>query len=156
MAKRITIKEGDIFKIVDINHYRYFQFFYTEINNLNANLIWIFKCKENTNDLDKIVNSGYDFYLYTYINIGIKLGLFEKIGTATIPKSMNYIPKFRWTDNDLRHKIKDWYIVQGDKKIYVGENLSNEEKQLPFISVNFPKGAVEDMILGYKSFMKIN
>ena len=43
-------------------------------------------------------------------------------------------------------------------------NVTDERKLLQsimkltqrFISVNFPKGAVEDMILGYKSFMKIN
>lgn len=155
MAKRVTIKEGDIFKIIDDKHHRYFQFFYQDLNNLTSDLIWVFNCEEETDDIDKIVKSGYKFYMHTYIRIGIKLNCFEKIGSSVIPSEMQYIPKFRWTNNDLRYKIKDWYIVQGDKKTYVGEHLSDEEKRLPFLSPDFPKMAIETMIRGDMLFMKL-
>ena len=153
MATRVVIKKGDIFKIKDDNHSRYFQFFFQDIDNLTSDLVWIFKLETPTDDLEKILSSGYKFYMYTYTKIGVKMGQFEKIGNAAIPIEMDYIPKFRWTDNDLRYEIKDWYIMQGDKKTYVGKNISNDEKKYPFYSPNFPKMAVETMIRGYDDFM---
>lgn len=152
----LKLKEGDIFKIIHETEVRYFQYFYTDMNYLGGDLVWVFNYQKATDNIDMIMSSGYKFYLYTTIQPGVKMKLFEKIGNASIPKEMHYIPKFRYTGDDLTKEIEKWTIIQGDKKEIIGKDLTEEQKKLPFAAINFPWDTIKNMILGYDSFMKIN
>jgi hypothetical protein len=150
----LKLKEGDVFKINYENEIRYFQYFYTDMNYLKGNLVWVFNYKNPTTDLQLILESGYHFYLYTTIKSGIKLKLFEKIGNIPIPKNMQFIPEFRYTGDDLTKEIQNWYILKGKDETHIGKHLNDKQKKLPFASINFPWQAIEAMILGYDPFMK--
>ncbi|MEN9907655.1 MAG: hypothetical protein RLZZ540_796 [Bacteroidota bacterium] len=146
--KRMT--SGNIFKIIDENEVRYFQYFYTDQNYLGGDLIWVFKQKTETKNLSEIIDSGYNFCFYTTIDAGVKLKKWQLIGNIEIPIKMQYYSEFRWRDI----KNGDWYIIKYDGKINVGKNLNEEQSKVQPVSFQFPYGAVEYMILSKKEFLK--
>ena len=97
MTKKVLLP-GNLYKVINENEIRYFQYFYTDPNYLGGSMIWAFNQTDNNDDLDKIQNSGYGFYFYTAIEAGIKLKKWKLLGNIEIPEKMNYYPVFRWRD----------------------------------------------------------
>ncbi|WP_306350851.1 hypothetical protein [Flavobacterium sp. '19STA2R22 D10 B1'] len=145
--KRMTT--GNIFKIVNGIEIRYFQYFYSDVNYLGGDLIWVFNIDKETQNLDEIINSGYSFCFYTALNTGIKMKKWTLMGNKTIPVEMQYYPKFRWRDLETH----DWYILQYDKKIKIGKNLTEEENKIPVVTFSFPDGAIDYIIGGKEKFI---
>ena len=154
MAKRVTIKEGDIFKIIDDKHHRYFQFFYKDLDILASDLVWVFNCEDDTLDINTIMESGYKFYMFTYIRIGIKLNCFEKIGSFNIPNNMLFSPKFIWKETKLNNEVENWYLIEREKRTLLGASLPKEYQTIPYYHPDFPKMAIETMIRGYDDYIK--
>lgn len=146
--KRMT--SGNIFKIIDENEVRYFQYFYTDQNYLGGDLIWVFNQKTETSDLSEIIKSGYNFCFYTTIDAGVKLKKWQLIGNAKIPLEMQYYPEFRWRDTENGN----WFIMKYDNKIDIGKTLNEEQSKVQPVSFQFPLGAVETMILSKVEFLK--
>ena len=144
--KRLT--SGNVFKIIDDTEIRYFQYFYSDMNYLGGDLIWVFNLEKDTTDLDEIVNSGYSFYFYTTINAGVKMKKWSLLGNKVIPSRMDYYPSFRWKAVGT----EDWFILTFDKKEYIGKTLTEEQMKLPFASITFPVEAKRNMILGKGNF----
>ncbi len=142
--KRMT--SGNVFKIINETEVRYFQYFYTDQNYLGGDLIWVLNLKEETDDLDIIIESGYDFCFYTTLDAGVKLKKWELVGNIEIPKKMEYYPTFLWIEGDTR----DWYLLTFDKKVNLGKLLPEKYEKIPVVPFAFPKQSVEMMILGYK------
>lgn len=148
MSKRI--KAGDIFKVIDKDKVRYFQYFYTDPHYLQGDLIWVFDLNKNTSDLNEIIESGYSFYFYTKVQAGIKMKKWKFLGNMQIQEEMNYHPVFRWRDIETGL----WYKLQYDKKDLLGIILNDEELKIPIVSFQFPVGAVEFIIKGIDFFTR--
>ena len=145
--KRLT--PGNIFKIIHEKEVRYFQYFYTDENYLGGHLIWVFNQKTETNDLNEIVKSGYNFCFYTTVDTGVKMKKWQLVGNIEIPIEMQYYPEFRRIDMET----DDWYIIKYDKKINVGKNLDENQLKIQVVSFQFPFGAIESMILSKEVFL---
>ncbi|MDA6072775.1 hypothetical protein NJT12_24435 [Flavobacterium sp. AC] len=143
MAKK-TIEIGNVYKIIHDNEVRYFQYFYSDPHYLGGDLIWVFNQKEETQDLDEIVGSGYSFYFYTAIEAGIKMKKWKFLSNLEIPKEMKFHPIFRWRDLETGN----WYELQYDQKHLLGINLDNDQLKIPIVSFQFPVGAVEFILNG--------
>lgn len=60
MVKKLILP-GNIFKTNAENEIRYFQYFYSDPHYLDGDLIWIFNLQKDTENINEIVNSGYNF-----------------------------------------------------------------------------------------------
>jgi hypothetical protein len=82
--KRVISKIGDVYcvKINDTQR-KYFQYIADDITMLNSRVIRIFKkiySSEDNPDLNKVVKDEIDFYVHLFINNGVKMNLWEKVG----------------------------------------------------------------------------
>jgi hypothetical protein len=104
---RVITKKGDIFSIkIDENHKKFIQYIANDTTQLNSDVIRVFKKKYLSNDnpnLDEIVNDDIDFYAHCVVNLGVKLGLWEKIGKNENIGDLKTI-LFRGT-KDYGHKV---------------------------------------------------
>ncbi len=146
--KRLT--SGNIFKIIHESEVRYFQYFYTDQNYLGGDLIWVLNLKKETNDLSKIIESGYDFCFYTTVSVGVKMKKWELLGNIQIPLKMNFYPEFLWISGET----KDWYLLKYDKKTKLGAVVNDEFTKIPFAPFTFPLDAVNVMIMGKNHYLK--
>jgi hypothetical protein len=114
---RIITKKGDVFSIkIDENHKKFFQYIANDSTQLNSDVIRVFKKIYLSNDhpnLDKIINDDIDFYAHCVVNLGVKLGLWEKIGKNENIVNLKTI-LFRGT-KDYGHKV-------GEEPIRVSNN----------------------------------
>ncbi|MCV2486490.1 hypothetical protein OD917_16270 [Flavobacterium sp. SH_e] len=149
MAKKI-MNTGNIFKVIDEKEVRYFQYFYTDPHYLGGNLIWVFNQNIDNDNLNEILDSGYSFYFYTTVEAGIKMKKWKLIGNIEIPDKMNYYPIFRW--RDLESGL--WYKLKYNEKELLGNNLTEEQFNIPIVSFQFPVGAIEFMIKGKEFFIE--
>ena len=116
MARVIT-KIGDIFEAhINESTKRYFQYIANDITQLNSDVIRAFKSSYVVNEeptLESIINDQVDFYAHCTVNIGVKLGFWEKIGKSLEIGDISII-LFRDT-NDCGHKTGEKPIIISDK-----------------------------------------
>ncbi len=88
MAKRIVTKIGDVFCVeVDNAYKRYFQYFCSDMSQLNSSVIRVFKKKypmEYKPKLEEIVKDDVDFYAHTILRDGIEYGYWYKVGKIQV------------------------------------------------------------------------
>ena len=118
MAKRVVVKPGDIFCIeLEDNTKCYFQNLGEDSEQLNGNVIRVFKKKYyNTQKptFDEIISDPIDFHALTYINWGVKLEKWFKVGKAMINKDCENI-YFKTIDEDDEGK-KIWDVWRVNKR----------------------------------------
>ena len=117
---KIITKKGDIFSIkIDEDHKKYMQYIANDSTQLNSDVIRVFKKTFLINEmpnLDVVVNDDVDFYAHCVVNLGVKLGVWEKIGKNENLGSLESI-LFRGT-KDYGHRVgeqpikisNNWYI----------------------------------------------
>lgn len=163
MAKRVVTKIGDIFSIpINENEKRYMQLIAFDLNQLNSDVIRAFKkvySKEAHPSMEEIVNDEIYFYAHCVTKAGIKLNLWEKIGTHInvgdirnpIFKSTNDFGKK--VNNQLIQVSHEWYIwrINDEDRKNVGKLVGENQKAEIGLIVN-PYDIVDRMVTGSYNF----
>ena len=83
---RVRKKHGDIFKVrISDDDVRYLQYVADDINQLNGNVIRVFKRRYTGNDApspDEIVDDEIDFYCHVILKWGVERGFWTKYGSS--------------------------------------------------------------------------
>ena len=155
--KRVTIKLGDIFVVKLEDSQKYFQYIADDMTMLNSRVIRAFKEEypmESTPDFKDVTNGEIEFYAHTSIKLGIKMGLWEKVGNNPNTGSIDHI-LFRDTQ-DYGHgpgeepvKISSkWYVWKINEEFrYVGK-LQGENRKAEIGVVEPPIGIVHRIKTG--------
>lgn len=163
MAKRISIKPGDIFRLPLMKGtFKYIQFIRVNKEFLGLDLVRAYSyesndiIKEENLDyfLENLLTSSIMFYVYVdTIKLGIKLFNWQKVMNS--PLEQDFIePKFLSRElldiNDLNKY--SWFLNSKNKKESLGFTLDNKYHDLPFQSGKNPKIITEIMEIGYDKY----
>jgi hypothetical protein len=159
---RVVTKIGNVFEVkLDDNNKKYFQYVANDLTQLNSDVIKAFKklypINENP-DLSLVVKDEIEFYAHCVTSLGIKLGVWEKVGKTAIDGDLDVL--FRGSRDsgiklgDEPVKISEkWYIwkINEDFK-YVGK-LEGENKKAEIGVVVNPFDIVHRMRTGKYDFV---
>ncbi|HUN22494.1 MAG TPA: hypothetical protein PK299_05095 [Anaerolineales bacterium] len=119
----VRTKKGDIFSVnIDDQFVKYFQYVTNDLLQLNSDVIRVFLekvPKESDLSLGEIAKLPVEFYAHTIVSVGVKLGVWNKVGH--IKDFDPYVPVFfrTWLERGLigidEKKIhprqpRGWYI----------------------------------------------
>jgi hypothetical protein len=161
---RKNTKIGDIFTVkLDNSKKKYFQLIAFDLTQLNSDVIRAFKQEypsESDIDLLEIVNGEVEFYAHCVTKLGLRIGLWEKVGnTSEIGDISNIL--FRDT-NDYgaqvgAEKIKvseNWYVWRiNDKDFTRVGKLEGENRKAEIGVVINPYDIVERIKKGKYDFV---
>jgi hypothetical protein len=141
MAKRVTVKPGDIFEVpLENNTKGYFQFIMLDLTQLNSEVIRVFKKRyaaNETPDFSAVVKDEVQFYAHVVIKFGVKMNLWDKVENVPLESSIE-APYFRGSNDYGNPEIKvskSWYIWKANEDfVQVGE-LKGEH-------INYDAGSV--------------
>ncbi|PKP22171.1 MAG: hypothetical protein CVU05_05095 [Bacteroidetes bacterium HGW-Bacteroidetes-21] len=158
--KRIIIKIGDIFSVkLENKRKKYFQFIAKDSAQLNSDVIRAFKidCQIDSDpNINDIINSEVDFYAHCIIRWGVKMDLWEKVGSELSFEKPDVL--FRDSDDygsrpgeQVKISYK-WYVwrINEDYK-FVGE-LAGENQKAEIGVVISPDSIVYRMQTGKYDF----
>ena len=163
MTKRVVTKIGDMFSVkVDEISKKYFQLIAFDLMQLNSDVIRVFKKKYPINadlDLSEIIAGEVEFYAHCVTKAGIKMNLWEKIGSSKDVGNTTHI-LFRDTNDygckagEEPIKISDkWHVwhINDEKFTFVGKLLGSNLKAEIGIVVH-PFDIIERIKTGKYSF----
>ena len=112
MAKRVVTKVGDVFCAnIDGKYKRYLQYIVSDLEQLNSDVIRVFKEKypiDAEPKLDEVVKGEVDFYAHCVVSGGVKRGLWEKVGKCADVGDVEHII-FRCKGIMIEGDFKDDY-----------------------------------------------
>ena len=135
---RVVTKIGNVFSVkLDKKHKCYFQYVANDLTQLNSDVIRAFKKKhplDATPDLSEVIKDDVAFYAHCVTNLGVKMGLWEKVGKEPVPNELNVL--FRDT-NDYGHKLgeetiktsQNWYVWKINEEFRHVGKLEGENQQ---------------------------
>jgi hypothetical protein len=159
--KRVTIRLGDIFVVKLEDCQKYFQYIADDMTMLNSSVIRAFREKyllESVSDLKDVVNGEVEFYAHTSLRLGVKMGLWEKVGNNPDTGTIAHI-LFR-DSKDYGHgpgekpvKISSrWEVWRINEEFrYVGK-LQGENRKAEIGVVEPPIEIIERMKTGKYSY----
>jgi hypothetical protein len=151
--KKTVIKLGDIFIIKLDDCQKYFQYVADDMTMLNSRVIRVFEKKyplESIPDLSEIAGGNIDFYAHTSVKLGIKMGIWEKIGKSSIFGEIDVI--FRrsrdYTENNKVEISERWEVWRINEEFqYVGK-LTGENRNAEIGLVKAPIGILHRIKTG--------
>lgn len=159
---RANTKIGDIFSVkIDANSKKYFQYIANDLIQLNSDVIRVFKAIYPISinpELSEIVSQEIDFVAHCVTKLGLKMGLWEKVGNEVYNGKIHTL--FRDT-NDYgskpgeQIKISDnWYVWKvGDTDFNsVGKLVGENQKAEIGVVIN-PMSIVYRMRTGQYDFV---
>lgn len=160
MKKRIYTKIGDIFsvKLVD-GEKKYFQYIANDTRQLNSNVIRIFKTKYFSDaNLSEVIKDKVEFHAHTFINLGIKLDLWEKVGNVKETGNIDNI-LFRSTNDTISRPDEqvefssDWHVWRiNDENFTIVGKLEGENRKSEIGVVISPNNIVHRINTGEFNF----
>ncbi|MDR2384656.1 MAG: hypothetical protein LBD80_03185 [Tannerella sp.] len=153
IKKRTVIKLGDIFVAKLDDCQKYFQYVADDMTMLNSRVIRVFEEKYplgSMPDLTEIAQGDIDFYAHTSVKLGIKLGLWDKIGNSPVFGEIDVI--FRrskdYTENNKVKISERWEVWRINEEFrYVGK-LKGENRNAEIGLVEPPVGIIHRMKTG--------
>lgn len=154
---RVKTRIGDVFSVkLDSGTKRYFQFVANDVTQLNSDVIRAFRKAypvDASPDLTVVVGGEVEFYAHTMVNLGIRMGCWEKVGRAAEVGEVDVL--FRNSDDsgDPHAKISHkWYVWRINQPfVYVGK-LEGERKKAEIGIVLNPRDIVDRMQTGQYRF----
>lgn len=152
--KRTNTKIGDVFSAkLDNNSKKYFQYIANDLTQLNSDVIRGFKKEyaiDSNPDLSEIINDEINFYAHCNTKLGVKMGLWDKVGNIT---EVGLVKKILFKGaGDYARKAgeepiktsKQWYVwrVNDEEFTQIGE-LYGEYKNANIGLVINPNGVIE-------------
>jgi len=159
--KRTTIKIGDIFVVKLEDYQKYFQYIADDMTMLNSSVIRSFIEKYplgRTPIFNDVINGEVEFYAHTSLKLGVKMGLWEKVGNNPDTGSTGHILFRRSKDYghgsdgkrvELSSRWEVWKI--NEEFNYIGK-LQGESRKAEIGSVKPPNEIVERMKTGQYSY----
>ena len=162
-AKRIRTKIGDVFSVkVSESGIKYFQLIAFDLTQLNSDVIRAFK-KVYTLDehptLSEIVNGEVEFYAHCITNLGLKLSLWEKVGSIADVGDTSHI-LFRYSSDGalklgeepvkISYRWRVWHI--NDKTFTDVGKLEGENRKAEIGLVVSPWDIVDRIKTGKYNF----
>ncbi|WP_434148432.1 Imm26 family immunity protein [Methylocaldum gracile subsp. desertum] len=158
---RVVTKIGDVFSVkLDDHNKGYFQYVANDLTQLNSDVVRVFKktypVGANPN-LSEIVNDEIAFYAHCVTNLGVKMGVWEKVGKVPIVGELDVL--FRGT-SDSGRKVGDapvkishnWYVWKINEEFrHVGKLEGENQKAEIGVVVN-PFDIVHRMRTGEYEF----
>jgi len=159
---RVNTKIGDVFSVkIDENNKKYFQLIAFDLTQLNSDVIRAFKKVypiDMSPDLSEIVNGEVEFYAHCVTKWGLKMNLWEKIGSTVEVGNTTHI-LFRGTSdygewiNDGPIKISHkWYVWKINENFRDVGKLVGENRKAEIGVVVNPYDIVERIKTGKYSF----
>jgi hypothetical protein len=153
MVKQIrNTKVGDVFCAkIDDNHKKYLQYIVSDLTQLNSDVIRAFKKSYSINanpNLFEIVSGEVDFYAHCATKIGVKRGLWEKIGNIQdigCIETIVFKSKKDYTKLEIQNDWKVWKI--NGEFMYVGE-LKDKYKKAHLGLVFQPERIIDKLKTG--------
>ena len=113
---RVKIKLGDVFQVpLDDGKVGYFQYIAVDSSLLHSEVIRAFCGEYGSNeepDIGAILSNPINFHAHILLKLGMKLGLWTKVGNAPPPSQIDVI--FRGTNDYIAPKRIDvshrWYV----------------------------------------------
>jgi hypothetical protein len=147
--KRIQIRKGDIFEVPVGNGKMYFQYIGLDLTQLNSEVIRSFKnvySKEESPNIDEIINDEIEFHAHTMIRLGYNMELYKKFGNST----RNLVENVTWRQSedsgDPKVKIsKRWVTWKTGKEMVKIKYNIEELSKTEIGSVHNPIDVVEKM-----------
>jgi hypothetical protein len=135
---KFSKKIGDVFSVeVSANTRKYFQYIANDLTQLNSQVIRAFKKSHPSHqsvDLETIVREEVEFFAHVFLNVGVKLGYWQKVGNVQEVGALDVL--FRDT-NDY-----------GDPSIKLSEKWFVWKTNEPFIRVGKLEGNNRDAEIG--------
>jgi hypothetical protein len=161
--KRVYTKVGDVFSVkIDENSKKYFQLIAFDLTQLNSDVIRAFKKVypvEASPALSDIVSGEVEFYAHCVTKWGVKMNLWEKVGSIKEVGALDHI-LFRDT-NDYGSKVGEepikvsdkWYVwhINDEDFTRVGK-LTGENRKAEIGIIVTPDDVVERIKTGKYSF----
>ncbi|MFR8835147.1 hypothetical protein [Bacteroides nordii] len=160
---RVYTKTGDVFSVkIDETHKKYFQLIAYDLTQLNSDVIHAFKRvypADLSPALSEIVEGEVEFYAHCVTRAGVKLGLWEKVGSNKNVGDINHI-LFRGTsdcgkriDGELVKISSDWYIWHiNDRNFTDVGKLKGENRKAEIGVVVNPYDIVDRITTGKYNF----
>ena len=160
---RVYTKTGDVFSVkIDETHKKYFQLIAYDLTQLNSDVIRAFKRvypADSSPALSEIVEGEVEFYAHCVTRAGVKLGLWEKVGSNKNVGDINHI-LFRGTsdcgkriDGELVKISSDWYIWHiNDRNFTDVGKLKGENRKAEIGVVVNPYDIVDRITTGKYNF----
>lgn len=141
MAKRVVTKVGDVFCVrVDDHYKRYLQYIVSDVTCLNSDVVRIFKKKypiETNPDLSEIIKDEVDFYSHCVTSVGVKRGLWEKVGNIREVGDIKHIIfkcKSDYTNANIQNDWRVWKV--NEDIIHIGK-LKEEYYSFSYLGLIF-------------------
>jgi hypothetical protein len=159
---RVYTKIGDVFSVkIDETGKKYFQLIAYDLTVLNSDVIRAFKKVYPINakpDLSEIVTGKVDFYAHCVTKWGVKMNLWEKVGSTKEVGTLNHI-LFRNT-NDYGCKVgeepvrisENWYVWNINEKFRDVGKLTGEGRKAEIGVIVNPYDIVERVKTGKYNF----
>lgn len=150
---RANTKIGDVFSVkIDESSKKYFQYVVSDLTQLNSDVIRVFTKKypiDFNPDLSEIVSGEVEFYAHCVTKLGLKMNLWESIGSTAEIGNISQI-LFRDT-NDYGSRVgeepirvsQNWYVWKVNEPFKdVGKLEGDNRKAYIGIVIN-PLGIIE-------------
>jgi hypothetical protein len=112
--KRIRVKIGDVFAAdIGEGQRKLFQYVGRELTQLNSDVIRVFETIYSTGetpDLETAVKDQIQFYAHCFINFGVKLGYWERIGNMQEVGDLNILFRHSGDHGDKIPISEDWWV----------------------------------------------
>lgn len=155
---RFTLKFGDVFSIkIENNLHRYFQYVANDITQLNSEVIRVFKTDYLSSEeptIEEIVLSEIDFYSHVISKVGVKMGVWDKVGNSKTTGAGE--PWFRISDDSGNLSViisKKWRVWKIGKKMKNVGKLPKEMYDAEIGMVVNPYALVDRINLGRYDFV---
>jgi hypothetical protein len=150
---RIVTKIGDVFSVsLGDGTKKYIQYIANDLTQLNSDVIRGFRKAfplDNHPTVGEVISDEVMFYSHTMVSLGVKMGLWEKVGRADEPVDVNSV-LFRHTEqyargiNDPIITVSDkWYVWRIGKDFQnIGKLEGKYKNAFPGLVIN-PNGIIE-------------
>lgn len=150
---RVVTKIGDVFSVsLGDGTKKYIQYIANDLTQLNSDVIRGFRKAFPLDDhptVREVISDEVMFYSHTMVSLGVKMGLWEKVGKSEEPVDFGHI-MFRNTEQYGRAingpiiTVSDkWYIWQVGKEFqYIGRLEGKYKNAYPGLVIN-PNGIIE-------------
>jgi hypothetical protein len=151
--KRVTTRIGDVFSVnLDERTKKYFQYVANDVTQLNSDVIRAFKKAYPTNaspDLADVVGDEVEFYAHSMVNLGIRMGLWEKVGRSPDVGRVDVL--FRDTNDASNPEVKisnTWYVWKINERFVEVGKLEGENQRAEIGIVLNPRHIVDRLRTG--------
>ena len=156
MNKRVVSRPGDVFKVSVNNQYDiYFQFVIDDVSQLTSSVIRVFKKHYEMNEtplIEDVVNDDVAFHAHTTISLGVRLGLWQKVGKSSNKGNVNMIG-FKMIELESPTDFS-WYVWRINSPVEYYKALPSNCEKYDWGWVYAPENLIKRIVCGHHYVIK--